>query len=44
MRNELHGHPSAAGQTQDRESSPAKYRRSTTVLYATNHVILQSAV
>ena len=27
----ISGHPSAAGRTQDRESSPARYRRSTTV-------------
>jgi len=29
----ISGHPSAAGQAQDREISPAKYRRSTTVLH-----------
>ena len=28
----ISGHPSAAGRVQDRESSPVRYRRSTTVL------------
>ena len=34
----IRGHPSAAGQAQDRESSLAKDRRSTTVLQACNLV------
>ena len=30
----ISGHPSAAGQAQDRESSPVKDQRSTTVLHS----------
>jgi len=35
----ISGHPSAAGRAQDRESSPARDRRSTTVLRHQLHVI-----
>jgi len=36
----ISGHPSAAGRAWDRESSPVKDRRSTTVLFASNFLSL----